>query len=455
MATGVDQGIDAAAEPLTEITLVLDMKPPEFMVLRQRFLAGLAAQLKCEASELQIVSVRHGCTKVTVRMTSARAVETLILANTPVAQGQEFRGEFKVKSAHFSEHIVLLRRGGREFTWMHLSDIHFEDEAGPHAASQDRVKQAFLDDLPEVLDADDLVPDAVFVTGDIAQRAQLAEYDKALDFLTQLKAKLPKASAPIMLVPGNHDVQRDKAVLHRTEEEAALKLLTTNDRVLDYLKSPGSKADRDRVFERLENYLAFARQCAALGQPAMNHGYFYTTQMDHLGVNVGVAGLNSAWRCSSDQDRGRLLLGVPQIDQALLDLAHSDLRLLLLHHPIASEWFVREDQLYQRHRLSKFDFVLRGHEHDPHAFSMSQLHAAPTHHFAAGALYTHELFPKSVNAVRINLDHGSARLFYWRLSPAKYEWVRDLDFHREGSVQFPLTDRVKSSIAARRPPAAA
>ena len=74
---------------------------------------------------------------------------------------------------------------------------------------------------------------------------------------------------------------------------------------------------------------------------------------------------------------------------------------------------------------------------------------------AAGALYTHELFPKSVNAVRINLDHGSARLFYWRLSAAKYEWVRDLDFHREGSVQVPLTPRLRSKMPGRAPSAIA
>ena len=225
METTVDPKIAPAGEPLTEITLILDMQPAEFMAMSQRFLTGLATALKCETSALQIVSVRHGCTKVTVRMTPAHAVETLMLANTPTPQGQEFRGEFKVQSAHFSEHIVLFRRGGREFTWMHLSDIHFEDAAGPHAASQDRVKQAFLEDLPEVLGADDLVPDVVFVTGDIAQKAQVAEYDKALDFLGQLKAKLPKVSAPIMMVPGNHDVQRDKARLYRKEEKTALKQL--------------------------------------------------------------------------------------------------------------------------------------------------------------------------------------------------------------------------------------
>lgn len=455
METATKRAVNDPDEPITEVTLVLKMLPTEFMAIRQRFLSGLAAQLRCETSDLQIMSIRHGCTKVTVRMTSGRAVETLKLANTTTPEAAEFRVEFGVRSAHFSEHIVLIRRGGREFTWMHISDIHFEDEAGPHAASQERVKKAFLDDLPEVLGADDLVPDAVFVTGDIAQRAQVNEYDKALDFLTRLKGILPKQSAPIMVVPGNHDVQRDWVAMHQVHEDAALKLLTTNDKIIDYLKSLKSKPERDSILARLDNFFAFSNKCAALGQPPLNHGYFYTTQLMHQGLNIGVAGLNSAWRCSSDLDRGRLILGVPQIDQALQDLAESDLRLLLLHHPIESEWFAREDQLYQRQHLGKFDFVLRGHEHDPHAVSLSQLHAAPTYRFAAGALYTHEEFPKSVNAVRINLDHGSARLFYWRLSPAKYEWVRDVDFHREGSVQFPLTDRTKSKISARNPLAAA
>ena len=455
METQAEQAVHDPSEQVTEVTLVLNMQPTEFMAIRERFLSGLAAQLNCEPSDLQITSIRHGCTKVTVRMTSGRAVETLKLANTATQDADEFRVEFGVRSAHFSEHLVLIRRSGREFTWMHISDIHFEEEAGPHAASQERVKKAFLEDLPEVLGADDLVPDAVFVTGDIAQRASAAEYDKALDFLNTLKGILPKTSAPIMVVPGNHDVQRDKVTAFQVQEDAALKLLTTNDSIIDFLKSTKSKQDREQILARLDNFFSFTQQCVALGQPPLNHGYFYTTQLTHLGVKVGVAGLNSAWRCSSDLDRGRLILGVPQIDQALQDLADSDLRLLLLHHPIESEWFVREDQLYQRRQLGNFDFVLRGHEHDPHAVSLSQLHAAPSYRFAAGTLYTHEQFPKSVNAVRLNLDHGSARLFYWRLSPAKYEWVRDVDFHREGSVQFPLSERSKARIAARTQVAAA
>jgi len=436
-------------EELTEVTLILDMHPTEFIPIRERFLAGLAGQLRCEPGDLLITSIRPGCTKVTIRMTSDRAVETLALANANKPEADEFRVEFGIRSAHFSEHIVLVRRDGREFTWMHISDIHFEEEGGPHAASQERVKIAFLNDLPEVLGADDLVPDAVFVTGDIAQRAHTVEYDKALDFLTRLKDRLPERSAPIMVVPGNHDVQRDVVARHQAEEDAALKLLISNDSIIDYLKSKKTQQDRERVFARLDNFFAFAAKCAPLGQPPMNHRYFYTTELAHKGLKIGVAGLNSAWRCSSDQDPGRLILGVPQIDQALQDLAASDLRLLLLHHPVESPWFVNEDQIYQRQQLAKFDFILRGHEHDPHAVSLNQLHAAPSYRFAAGALYTHERFPKSVNAVRLNLDHGSARLFYWRLSPAKYEWVPDVDFHRAGSVQFPLTPHSKARLAAR------
>ncbi len=51
--------------------------------------------------------------------------------------------------------------------------------------------------------------------------------------------------------------------------------------------------------------------------------------------------------------------------------------------------------------------------------------------------------------MRVNLDHGSARLFYWRLSTGKMEWVRDVDFHRDGSIQFPLGQKIKARLAAR------
>ena len=71
-------------------------------------------------------------------------------------------------------------------TIVHLSDLHFG-----------RVDQAIL---PALLDAVVVAaPDLVVVSGDITQRARVAEFKAAADFLKTLPA-------PLLAVPGNHDV---------------------------------------------------------------------------------------------------------------------------------------------------------------------------------------------------------------------------------------------------------
>lgn len=435
-----------------EITLVLKMKPAEFVKVQAEFLRSLTGLLQVDLSEIEITRIRPGCTKVTLRTSGRIAARILKVANSnesASAETERFVAEFLVEKGFFSEHEVLVRRGGREFTWLHLSDAHWEAADDEHAGSQDRVKKALLDDLGAILKNDDLSPDAVFVTGDISKTGQTREFDAAHDFFSELREKLPNRSAPFMFVPGNHDVDRGVVKRYPREESDAKTRLDNNEHIVDYLTAAKFKDDRDRVFARTENYVNFIKKCSSLGQPSLNHNYFFTNSWGHDGVTVGVAGMNSAWRCGSDADRGNLILGICQIDRCVSSLHDADLRILLLHHPVESDWFIYDDIQYQRAKLGSFDFILRGHEHDPHGSSLSQLHSEPNYRFSAGALYTHEKYPKSFNTVRVNLDHRSARIFYWRLSRGKMEWVRDLDFHRDGSIQFPLTESMSARIANR------
>ena len=68
----------------------------------------------------------------------------------------------------------------------HLSDLHF-GRIRPHVAN------ALLDSLAQVQ------PDVIVVSGDLTQRARTAEYRAARAFLGQLRA-------PVLAVPGNHDL---------------------------------------------------------------------------------------------------------------------------------------------------------------------------------------------------------------------------------------------------------
>lgn len=68
----------------------------------------------------------------------------------------------------------------------HLSDLHF----GFHRAE-------LVDPLLDRLNA--ARPDLVVVTGDVTHRARSRQYDQAAAFLSRIEA-------PVMVIPGNHDV---------------------------------------------------------------------------------------------------------------------------------------------------------------------------------------------------------------------------------------------------------
>ncbi|MFF7634760.1 metallophosphoesterase [Kitasatospora sp. NPDC008050] len=77
----------------------------------------------------------------------------------------------------------------------HLSDLHIDEDA--RSAERTRAVLAYLEGLPYDLDA-------VLVTGDIADHAAPAEYQRARELLA--------SRHPVLLCPGNHD---DRAAFRR------------------------------------------------------------------------------------------------------------------------------------------------------------------------------------------------------------------------------------------------
>jgi 3',5'-cyclic AMP phosphodiesterase CpdA len=71
-------------------------------------------------------------------------------------------------------------------TLLHLSDLHFG-----------RVPTGMAETLADV--AHRIAPDVVVVSGDLTQRARIAEFEQARAFLRQLPT-------PQIVIPGNHDV---------------------------------------------------------------------------------------------------------------------------------------------------------------------------------------------------------------------------------------------------------
>ncbi|HEX2416850.1 MAG TPA: pentapeptide repeat-containing protein, partial [Micromonosporaceae bacterium] len=110
---------------------------------------------------------------------------------------------------------------------LHLADPQFGERhgfGGDGLTAADRrhsrLAGRLLDDLSLLRERHGVIPDLVTVAGDIAESAMRKEYDLAYEFLEDLALGLDLPRNRIVLVPGNHDVNRKKCQAYFLSREA-------------------------------------------------------------------------------------------------------------------------------------------------------------------------------------------------------------------------------------------
>ncbi len=139
---------------------------------------------------------------------------------------------------------------------LHLSDFHFD---AAKAWDADPVLQGLSDAIQQFV-ADDLAPDAVAITGDIAHKGQTADYERAAKWSSQgLLAKLPNGfpSNHVLLVPGNHDADRATVKTMAKSTQNTLVEKRDQDTIAAVL---GDADERELLLKRHAGYLKFANQ---------------------------------------------------------------------------------------------------------------------------------------------------------------------------------------------------
>lgn len=268
-------------------------------------------------------------------------------------------------------------RGSRlTIRWLHLSDVH-EHSGERHIRT--RMYDQIVAHLEAAVARGD-GPDLIFLTGDLAYRGDAAEYAGLKAALVDPLRQAAGSGCRLFMVPGNHDLNRDRMAQPRT--------LIADTALAATFQSPDDKGARKRkelLFPRFEAYAAFERLNADWGVDWLDspegtvswHG-------DVGGTTVSVVGLNTAWYSQDNDDWGRLTPG-RLITEAALEAARRQNPapgplFVLGHHPL--EAFFREDAASDGWRLRD---KLRG----------------------AGALYLHgHLHRNTVEQVGARHDNG-------------------------------------------------
>lgn len=348
---------------------------------------------------------------------------------------------------------------GNALTWLHLSDIHFQQEKAWRDNDSTQQLLVFLEHLFKEDQSN--VPALIFCTGDIAYGETSGgtlsdQYSSAKKFFDNLLAicgpngrALPKDR--LFVVPGNHDVNRKsinkdaQSHLYSWAEKSEQHVEEVNQRFDDR-----STEFRDAV-KRLQEYDNFIKDY--LPHQHDNDGrQYYCRKVNLDGVVCGIAGLNSAWSCAGPEDDRNIWLAAQwQFSKARSLLSDATIKIGLIHHPV--DWLNNADRDHATRAIaSDFDFWLHGHSHNAWV-TPTQSHVQ----IGAGAVGASLGDEFGVNLVRFAVEsrEGAVHLFSKRSGNSGWTIAPVSTHAPKGVWSFSLPNKggaigVSSSVAGSR-----
>ncbi len=318
---------------------------------------------------------------------------------------------------------------------LHISDLH-----ASNTESTDRrvLTEAMLSDAAALTEDEPL--DLIIFSGDLADSGQAEEYEIARELLIDpLMDRFGVNPGQLILVPGNHDVNRDG--IREFIEQGLTENLKAHEHVSRLLESDRDLAD---ATERLEAWKRFHTDFYAdEHRPTEPGPLAFVHKLTVQGRSVGIAALDSAWRSSSPKDEGNLLLGSRQVEPALAAIEDDDLRFVVVHHPLA--WIAPFDADRAREEFARRGvIVFFGHEHRSNPIAERSPYGEALY-LSAGCLYDHREFPNGYSLVELDPDDRVVvgRLRRWHARRKTFD--ADLEAAPEGRAEFelPSADRAR------------
>lgn len=335
-------------------------------------------------------------------------------------------------------------------TWLHISDLHMPAGAQqPGEFGRAPVLDALWRDIDARADIDpDLANiDFVFFTGDLTfsgrRQAGQDEYGRAhAEFLQPLSQHAAVPLDRFFLVPGNHDVDRNRV---DTRALVLQKGLDSQETIAALFEDQPMADERDYLFGRLREYGSFVAQTFPhLGLDPQTLGFTVSDVQTRSAVHVRVVGLNSSWLAyGGDEDEKRLVIGEWQLRHHLTD--DTILTIVLLHHPVvdSKHWYHDMEQTTLNQLRSRADIILAGHLQAPDVAS-ELTPSGPTIRLVAGPVFEKRDWPNTYIYGKFDVVTGRGTAYvrtYTDTGPTGPTW---------GAV--PLGGRANGSVPLRLEP---
>jgi Calcineurin-like phosphoesterase len=354
-----------------------------------------------------------------------------------------------------------------EITWLHISDLHAFSPIYSWDAGE--VLETVSADLMELQGEFGLTPDLILFTGDAAfgkyeGHSMQSQFNEAFRIINKIR-QLYNDEIPLshcFFVPGNHDVDRSEVtpavqlwLSHQLTVMPLVQMLEAED--------GGLSSQREQCFARLASYRDFLRSHQLDHCGANSNALIYAAKLQIKGIDIGVAGFNSAFTCASEGEKGKLWMAAHwQVSKLMPTLDNCHLRIALVHHP--DSWLNEvEGKLFQE-LSTQVDFLHYGHEHHQWVDSALQPKGRRKHvRIAAGSLYERSDKPNrnGYSIVKWNSQDQTATVYLREYSQQGRGWrARDIPrvTDRLGrwppqsiSLNLPIQETPKTPVTAVEP----
>jgi len=282
---------------------------------------------------------------------------------------------------------------------LQISDLHY------HRRNKESIVTRiayFLKDLELLKRYYRITPDIVFVCGDLIHGEDAEDsYEHVLEFLIiPLLRFLNLNEERLVVVPGNHDIERDKT--SEVYEKGLFTDLSDQEKFSFFYQKKLKTGSEDLNFvqRKLDSFYKF-KSVINNGNILYSSPFYDTYSMAINGLKVGIIGLNSAWRSSGlEPDERRLIIGEDIFQEALSHLGDCHLKIACSHHPfeMLTYW---DNKVLKNAMAKKIDILLNGHIHDSDFTYCKQL-LGNLYTFTCGSLYAGR-FKQGYSLIQIDL----------------------------------------------------
>jgi predicted MPP superfamily phosphohydrolase len=273
---------------------------------------------------------------------------------------------------------------GNRLTFLHLSDIHFDAASGQVLDLNRDLRNQLQRDVKNELKPLVGTFDGVLVTGDIAYSGKTIEYERAKNWLDELCEMIGCGEHQVWVVPGNHDVERNKVSnskpLRDVHERLRKTLITKLDN--EVVLTLRDETYKSVLFNPIDNYIKFAEkyECKVLPEKPF---------WESSGMKLNDGSLLCFWGLTSiivsddldDVNTGKLVLGSPQVQIPNDDFSKT--YVTLCHHP--PDWLHDRDNVLP-YLNSRARVALFGHKHKEWIV-LQQVEGNSTLFIVAGAVH--------------------------------------------------------------------